>query len=197
MARRRRRFSLFPKRRSGSRRRRRQDRLLVPLLLLGAGVYLLHADPAAVLALAGVAGAGAIVMWGRRRAVAARYRAALLASGARDPMQLSAVEFEKFCALLLDRHGWEVQTTKTTGDYGADILARRGRVRMVVQCKRHAAAVGVSAVQEVHAALSFYGAQRSAVMTTRGFTRAAQALAARTGTALIVPGRTDLGRALD
>lgn len=194
MARRRRRFSLFPKRRRV--RRRRHDRLLVLLLLLGAGFYLCRAYPNIVLAIAGSVAVGLAVMWSRRRAVAVRYRAALLDCGARDPMQLSPVEFETFCALLLDRHGWQVQTTKTTGDYGADILARRGGVRMVVQCKRRAAAVGISAVQEAHAALTFYGAQRSAVMTTRGFTRAARSLAERTGTALIVPGRTDLGRAL-
>lgn len=138
----------------------------------------------------------AVVMWNRRRTRTAAYRAALLECGIRDPMQLSPIEFEDFCALLLDRHGWDVKTTKRTGDYGADIVATRAGVRMVVQCKRYAKAVGVSAVQEAHAALSFYGAQRSAVMATRGFTKAAQSLASSTGTALIVPESPDLGRVL-
>lgn len=96
-------------------------------------------------------------------------------------------------APIADR-GRSVQATRTTGDYGADIVAERDGVRLVVQCKRWSNAAGVAAVQEAHAAIAFYGAHRSAVMATSGFTRAAEALAGTTGTALIVPGRHDLDR---
>lgn len=192
----RRRSSLFPTRRRSRRRSAGNDAALGVLLLIGGVVWLCQKHPALAAAGGVLAVTVAVVAWNRRRARTAAYRAALLECGARDPMQLSAIEFEDFCALLLGRHGWQVQTTKTTGDYGADILATRGGVSMVVQCKRYAKAVGVSAVQEAHAALSFYGAQRSAVMATRGFTRAAQSLASSTGTALIVPGSSDLRRVL-
>ncbi|MGC9272175.1 restriction endonuclease [Acidiphilium sp.] len=49
-------------------------------------------------------------------------------------MQLSPVEFEQFCGMLLAGRGWSVEATRTTGDYGADIVAERDGVRLVVQC---------------------------------------------------------------
>lgn len=196
MARRRRHSSLFPTPRRSRRRSTQDDAFFGVLVLIGGGVWFSDVHPAIAASVAASAALLAVLVWRRRRARTAAYREALLECGIRDPMQLSPIEFEDFCALLLGRHGWEVKTTKRTGDYGADILATRSGVSMVVQCKRYAKAVGVSAVQEAHAALSFYGAQRSAVMATRGFTKAAQSLADSTGTALIVPGSADLGRLL-
>lgn len=162
------------------------------LLLAGGGLWLIGRHPgAAIGGLVVIAGIAALVMIGQRRRQAG-YRAALLEAGARDPMQLSPIEYENFCALLLTKHGWTVETTKASGDYGADILARSGRTRMVVQCKRYAKPVGVAAIQQAHTAIAHYRADRAAVMATRGFTKAARTLAASTGTVLIVPGESDL-----
>ncbi len=166
------------------------------LLILGGGFYFAHLHPD----LAGGLAAAAVLLgnmaWYASRRRSAAYRAALLECGAGDPMQLSPVEFEQFCGMLPAGRGWSVQATRTTGDYWADIVAERDGVRLVVQCERWSNAAGVAAVQEAHAAIAFYGAHRSAVMATSGFTRAAEALAGTTGTALIVPGRHDIDRVL-
>ncbi|ABQ28963.1 restriction endonuclease [Acidiphilium cryptum] len=123
----------------------------------------------------------------RRRA----YREAMLRIGGSDPLSLSPVQYEHFCAFLLEHYGWKTETTRASGDFGADIIARRGGEVMVVQCKRYAQPVGVKAVQEAHSAASFYGAGRTAVMACRGFTRAAHALAGKTGTTLVQVGEND------
>ena len=61
-------------------------------------------------------------------------------------------EFEYFCADLLKRNGFtEVEVTKGSGDYGADILAQKEGVTYAVQCKCYTGPVGVGAVQEVYA----------------------------------------------
>jgi restriction system protein len=126
--------------------------------------------------------------WNRRKG----YRNALLAFGARTPLQLNPVDYERFCALLLQQKGWKTRDTRVTGDFGGDIVARRGKVKIVVQCKRYSSPVGVKAVQEVHAAKAYYQADKTAVMTPIGFTKAARELAAKTQTQLIVVGRDSL-----
>lgn len=183
--------------RSASRRGSKGDGVAMGvLLILGGGFYFAHLHPD----LAGGLAAGSVLLgimaWYASRRRSAAYRAALRECGTSDPMQLSPVEFELFCGMLLAGRGWSVQATRTTGDYGADIVAERDGVRLVVQCKRWSNAAGVAAVQEAHAAIAFYGAHRAAVMATSGFTRAAEALAGTTGTALIVPGQHDLDRVL-
>lgn len=124
------------------------------------------------------------------------YYATLKRVGISDPMSLTGVEYEDFCALLLRECGWKTAPTRTTGDFGADIIAKRRGKIMVVQCKRYKSPVGVKAIQEVHGAAAYYNAEKTAVITCTGYTRAALALAKRTKTALIVLGRdykADLG----
>lgn len=77
-----------------------------------------------------------------------------------------------------------VQITKSSGDYGADIICCDGLGRMVVQCKYYHKPVGVKAVQEVIAARQFYGAVRAAAATNSTFTKNAKKLASRCGVEL-------------
>jgi len=92
---------------------------------------------------------------------------------------MSGTEFERRIALLFEDLGYRVRLTKTTGDFGADLVVTRRSEVMVVQTKRYATdhRVGVSAVQEVVAAAAVYGARSSMVVTNAHFTRAAQTLA--------------------
>ncbi len=76
----------------------------------------------------------------------------LIAMGVNSPMKLSPTDYEKLCALLLEKNGWKTELTKATGDYGADIIASKRGTKIVVQCKQWTDAVGVKAVQEVHSA---------------------------------------------
>lgn len=179
------------------RRRSKSEGATIAILAILAGLgFLADSHPELTASLVALAILIVIFILYAIRRRSAAYRQALLECGARNPMHLSPVDFERFCGILLAGRGWSVKTTRTTGDFGADIVAERDGVRLVVQCKRWSNAAGVTAVQEAHAAISFYKAHRSAVMATGGFTRAAKALASTTGTVLIVPGRHDLDRPL-
>ena len=93
--------------------------------------------------------------------------------------------YERFCAALLERAGWDAHTTKAAGDQGADVVAERDGIRLVVQCKRYAKPVGNGAVQEVVSARSYWNADHAAVVSNAGFTPAARKLAAVTDVLLM------------
>ncbi|MCY0900224.1 MAG: restriction endonuclease [Firmicutes bacterium] len=63
---------------------------------------------------------------------------------------MSGVAFERRLAVLFQDRGYYVETTPTTGDYGADLILTNGSERIIVQAKRYSQTVGVKAVQEVY-----------------------------------------------
>jgi restriction system protein len=99
--------------------------------------------------------------------------------------QMSGVEFEEFVAAQLRTVGWGVIYTVSTGDYGVDLIAKKGGVRMAVQCKRLGKAVGVAAVQQVVSGALHHGCNQSVVVTNQAFTKAARQLAATHGCRLV------------
>lgn len=83
-------------------------------------------------------------------------------------------DFEYYCADLLAADGFvDVQVTKSSGDYGIDILAEKDGVTYAIQCKRYTAPVGVKAVQEAYAGRDYYDRMVGAVMTNQYFTQPA------------------------
>lgn len=87
-------------------------------------------------------------------------------------------QFETFVAAVLEGNGYEIrQMTKSTGDFGADIIAYRNGELIAVQCKRYAKPVGLKAVQEAIAAMKHYECDRCLVVTNNRFTRQAMELA--------------------
>jgi len=86
--------------------------------------------------------------------------------------------FEQHCKAVLVRLGWHAETTKATGDQGADIVANRNGRRIVIQCKKYTGAIGNDAVQQVQAARGYYGAHDAFVVSNSSFTKSAQQLAA-------------------
>jgi restriction system protein len=91
--------------------------------------------------------------------------------------RMSGVEFEEFVAAQLRTRGWSVTYTGGTGDYGVDLIAGKNGIRMAVQCKRLAKAVGVAAVQQVVSGALHHGCDESVVLTNQTFTKAARHLA--------------------
>lgn len=90
--------------------------------------------------------------------------------------------FEYAVADLLRHNGWrDVSVTQGSGDYGADILARRGTVRYAIQCKRHEGSIGVAAVREAASGAEFYHYDAAAVITNSTYTKRAITLADETG----------------
>lgn len=98
---------------------------------------------------------------------------------------MSGYDFEQWCAKLLRRLLFSsVEVTKSSGDQGVDVLAKKGGVRYAIQCKCYSSDIGNHSVQEVHAGKSMYNCHVGVVMTNRYFTPAAKELARVTGTLL-------------
>lgn len=98
---------------------------------------------------------------------------------------LPGQSFELWCVKLLRKLGYcNIQTTKATGDYGADIVCNYSGNRVVVQCKRYRNHVGIRPVQEVLGARAHYNAELMIVITNNYFTQAANNLARESGVSL-------------
>ena len=88
--------------------------------------------------------------------------------------EMEGLDFEYYCAELLRNRGFiEVEDTKSSGDYGIDILAEKEGVTYAIQCKRYNAPVGVKAVQEAYTGRDFYDRMVGCVLTNQYFTQPA------------------------
>jgi HJR/Mrr/RecB family endonuclease len=104
---------------------------------------------------------------------------------------MDGVEFENYLAKLFEGFGFEVETTPTTGDYGADLLLYKSQQKIAVQAKCYSGSVGVSAVQEALSGMMYYQCHSAWVVTTGNFTANALELAQKSKVRLI--GRNELG----
>lgn len=95
------------------------------------------------------------------------------------------IAYERFCAARLREGGWQARPTQASGDQGADIVAERDGLRLVVQCKRYGKPVGNAAVQEAAAAARYWSGDVAAVVSNAGFTPAARKLAAAADVVLL------------
>ncbi len=90
---------------------------------------------------------------------------------------MSPAEFETFCAEELRRIGWNARVTMQSRDQGVDVVAEKGNVRVVLQCKLYARPVGNKSVQEAAAAQAHEQANYGIVVTNNRYTPAAEQLA--------------------
>ena len=92
--------------------------------------------------------------------------------------EMEGHDFEYYCADILRANGFlDVEVTKGSGDFGADILAEKDGITYAVQCKCYDKPIGVKAVQEVYAGRDFYDRMVGVVMTNQYFTQPAVELA--------------------
>lgn len=105
-----------------------------------------------------------------RHLVNSSRRHRLLAASESAIYHMNGVEFENCCIEHFKKLGYSAQPTPTSGDYGADIILKKGGRKTVVQCKRYKGKVGVSAVQEVIGAKGYYKADSAMVVTNSYFT---------------------------
>lgn len=95
-----------------------------------------------------------------------------------DMDDMEGHEFEYYCAELLERNGFiDVEVTKGSGDFGADIICEKDGVTYAIQCKCYDKVVGVHAVGEVYAAKDYYDCMVAAVMSNQYFTEPAVKMA--------------------
>lgn len=94
-------------------------------------------------------------------------------------------KYEEYIKTLLHNGGFVAKRTRSSGDYGVDVLATKGGVSFAVQCKLFNRPVGVKAVQEVVSGRIFYKADYAIVVSNNSFTPAAQTLARKLDVTLV------------
>jgi restriction system protein len=115
--------------------------------------------------------AGIAIIAGAGIAICGRFRRH---ERSKEVDNMDGFDFEYYCADLLESNGFdEVEVTRSSGDYGIDILAQKDGVTYAIQCKRYNGLVGVGAVQEAYAGRDYYDRMVGAVMTNQYFTQPA------------------------
>jgi len=106
--------------------------------------------------------------------------------------KLSGIEFEDYLAELFKSHGYQVQMTPLTGDYGADLILHKDQHLTAVQAKCYTGSVGVTAVQEALSGMAYYSCHSAWVVTTGNYTVNAVELARQSKVRLL--GSNELGK---
>lgn len=109
----------------------------------------------------------------------------ILKSGMSDIDAMTGREFEYYLHSFYTRIGYLSKMTRTSGDYGADLVLTKDNTRIAVQVKHSKNKIGLSAVQEVIGARGHYLANKAWVITNNYFTKPAQDLASSNGVTLI------------
>ena len=94
-------------------------------------------------------------------------------------------DFEYLIVRLYNSMGYVSKRTGGSGDQGADVIASKDGVNVLIQAKCYTKPVSNEAVQQSFSALSYYGCNKAVVITTSSFTPGAVALAKANSTELI------------
>jgi restriction system protein len=94
-----------------------------------------------------------------------------------DIDEMTGIEFEVYLYHKFKRLGYKARLTPVTADYGADLVLKKRRTKLVVQAKRYHQDVGIAAVQEVIGSIAYYNADAGMVVTNSFFTPNAMNLA--------------------
>lgn len=98
-------------------------------------------------------------------------------------MDFSPQDFEDFICQLFRDNNYKVEHTKYSGDYGVDLIIKKGNENIAVQVKRYTSAnkVGVSDVNQVLGGKDYYKCNGAMIITTSSFTKQVRNLAEKTG----------------
>jgi hypothetical protein len=102
-----------------------------------------------------------------------------------DWKAMRGIPFEDFLQEAFEELSYLVETTKTSGDQGVDLIISEGHHRIAIQVKAYVSSVSNSAIQQAHAGMSFYQCDNCAVITNSLFTASAVELAQSVGCILI------------
>jgi restriction system protein len=100
-----------------------------------------------------------------------------LRSDIQDIDLMNGIEFENYLADLFESKGFSVTLTPRSGDYGVDMILRKGRKKTAVQAKCYGGNIGVDAVQQVISGSIHWRTTNAMVITNRYFTPNAKKLA--------------------
>lgn len=91
---------------------------------------------------------------------------------------LDGYEFESFTKILLEKNGFkDVSISKSSNDYGIDVIATKNDNTYAIQCKRYNKPVGIKAIQEAKSGCTYYNCDIPVVFTNNTFSKAAINLA--------------------
>ena len=95
----------------------------------------------------------------------------------KDINTLSGIEFENLCQLLLQKAGFDVETTKASGDGGIDLIAHCRKPffdgKYIIQCKRYTGGVGEPIIRDLYGVVMAERANKGILMTTGYFSMSA------------------------
>jgi hypothetical protein len=97
----------------------------------------------------------------------------------------SGLDYEKYVASIFEEHQWHTRLTKRSADNGADIIAQKYDITIIIQCKHYSSPVGNKSVQEVYSAKDYYDGDIACVITNQRFTKSAKSAAAKLNVTLL------------
>ena len=97
---------------------------------------------------------------------------------------LRGQNLENATASLLNRIGWECNTTAVTGDGGIDLIASKGSTEVLSQCKGHATKIGVGTIRDAAGVKSIQN-KPFVVIAPIGFSQGSQEFADISGVKLL------------
>ena len=87
-------------------------------------------------------------------------------------LSLGPIEFEEAVGDLFLDKGYEVWTTKASGDHGVDLYLEKDGKRFVVQCKTYKRVLGPNAARDLFGTLTAQGADEAILAAPSGFSAA-------------------------
>lgn len=100
-------------------------------------------------------------------------------AGIHDIDKMDGLQFETYLKALFKELGYKSDVTQGSGDFGADLIMKNDRKKVVVQAKRfnYKNKVSIGAIQEIYSAIPYYKADQGIVITNSYYTDSARKLA--------------------
>lgn len=92
--------------------------------------------------------------------------------------------YEEYTKNILRSNGFKARKTRSSGDFGVDVLASKNGRSYAIQCKLYNRPVGTKAIQEIVSGRMHYRADYALVVSDNKFTEAAKSLARSTNVTL-------------
>jgi len=93
-------------------------------------------------------------------------------------------KYEEYVKEILRNRGFQTRKTRSSGDFGVDVLASKNDKSYAIQCKLYNHAVGPKAIQEIVSGRLHYRTDYALVVSDNKFTEAAKSLARTTNVTL-------------
>lgn len=97
---------------------------------------------------------------------------------------MTGKDFEHAVQEILENKGYRTKSLPWN-DYGADLIAEKEGIKLIIQCKRYSVNVGLKAIQEVYTACRYYNGDKAWIITNSNFTFQASNIAEKCGVKLI------------